>query len=111
RPFEGRTFEELERAVNEGRVRAPTHDTKVPTWVRRAVLRGLRGRPEERFPSMEALLAALAPRTPRVRAWALAAAVTVGLLGVATNSVLSHRRQVRCEQQAERLAEAWSPER
>jgi tetratricopeptide (TPR) repeat protein len=112
RPFEGRTLEELEQAVNEGRVRAPTRDTQVPWWVRRAVLRGLRGRPEERFPSMEALLAALAPRAPRVRAWALAAAaITVGLLGVATASVLSHRRQVRCEQQVERLAEAWSPER
>jgi tetratricopeptide (TPR) repeat protein len=112
RPFEGRTLEELEQAVNEGRVRAPAQDTKVPAWVRRAVLRGLRGRPEERFPSMEALLAALAPRAPRMRAWALAAALTVAVLGVvATRSVLSHRRQVRCEQQVEQLAAAWSPER
>jgi tetratricopeptide (TPR) repeat protein len=111
RPFEGRTLEELEQAVNEGRVRAPTHDTQVPAWVRRAVLRGLRGRPEERFPSMEALLAALTPRTPRVRTWALAAVVTVSLLGVAIHSALSHRREVRCEQEVERLAAAWSPER
>ncbi len=112
RPFEGRTLEALEQAVNEGRVRAPTHDTKVPAWVRRAVLRGLRGRPEERFPSMEALLAALAPRTPRQRSWAIVAALTVAVLGVgATRSVLSHRRQVHCAQQVEQLASAWSPER
>jgi hypothetical protein len=32
---------------------------------------------------MEALLAALAPRSPRVRVWALAAVVTIALLGVA----------------------------
>jgi tetratricopeptide (TPR) repeat protein len=111
RPFEGRTLESLEQAVNEGQVRPPTRDTRVPAWVRRAVLRGLRGRPEERFPSMEALLAALAPRTPRLRAWALAAALCLAVLGVITGAVLSHRRQVRCAQQVEQLAEAWSPER
>jgi tetratricopeptide (TPR) repeat protein len=111
RPFGGRTLEELEQAVNEGRVQAPAQDTRVPAWVRRAVLRGLRGRPEERFPSMEALLAALAPRAPRMRAWALAAAATVGVLSIGTHYVLAHQRQVRCEQQVEQLAASWSPER
>jgi serine/threonine protein kinase/tetratricopeptide (TPR) repeat protein len=111
RPFEGLRAEELERAMNEGRVRPPAHDTKLPAWVRRAVLRGLRARPEDRFPSMEALLTALTPRGPRSRAWALAAVPVTVLLGVGVDSALSHRRRLRCEQEVERLASAWSPER
>jgi len=110
RPFEGHTIEALDRAVTEGRVRPLTHDTKVPAWVRRAVLRGLKARPEERFPSMEALLTALAPRTPRVRTWALAAVITSGLLGVAMNYTLNRAQEVRCEQEVETLAAAWGPE-
>jgi len=111
RPFEGHGVEALSRAVSEGRVRAIPRESKVPAQVRRAVLRGLKARPEERFPSMDALLEALTPRSMRVRTWLAAAGVTVGLLGILGGYVLSHRREVHCAQEAGKLAAAWSPER
>ncbi|HLL25390.1 MAG TPA: tetratricopeptide repeat protein, partial [Kofleriaceae bacterium] len=48
-----------------GRVVVP-RDRNVPTRVRQAVLRGLAVAPEARFPSMDALLAELAPRRTSV---------------------------------------------
>jgi tetratricopeptide (TPR) repeat protein len=111
RPFEGTSIEALIRATSEGRMRAPTRELKVPARVRRAVLRGLRARPEERFPSMEALLAALTPSTLRVRTWLAASVLVVGLLGGAVDYALAHRHEVRCAQEADKLSAAWGPER
>ncbi|MFL5351021.1 tetratricopeptide repeat protein [Archangium sp.] len=111
RPFEGGSLEELGRAAREGRVRPPGDESRVPARVRRAVLRGLRAQPEERFPSMEALLAELSPPALRPRTWVALSAVTASLLGVALGYGASHRREVRCAQETEKLAAAWSPER
>ncbi len=111
RPFEGTTLQALNRSTSEGRIRPPVREPKVPTRVRRAVLRGLRARPEERFPSMEALLAALTPSTLRVRTRLAASLLALGLLGIAVDYVLSHRHEVRCSQEADKLASAWNPER
>ncbi|NVJ02395.1 tetratricopeptide repeat protein [Myxococcus sp. AM009] len=110
RPFEGRTLEALGQAAREGRIRAPERESKIPARVRRAVLRGLRARPEERFPTMEALLAELAPRTGRRLAWVGAAAVACAL-GLTVGYVAAHRRQAGCEREAERLTTIWGPER
>ena len=111
RPFEGRSLEALGQAMREGRVRPPGRESKVPARVRRAVLRGLRARPEERHPSLEALLEALAPRTLGVSTRVAAAVVVAGLLGVGLDYVVAHRHEARCEQEAAKLAAAWSPER
>ena len=111
RPFEGRTIEELAQAMREERIRPPGSEPKVPAQVRRAVRRGLRASPEARHPSMEALLAELSPAPRRVRSWVAASAVAASLLGVALGYVAAHRREARCEQETEKLAAAWSPER
>ncbi|HYO59529.1 tetratricopeptide repeat protein [Archangium sp.] len=111
RPFEGVSLEELGRAAREGRVRPPGREPKVPARVRRAVLRGLRARPEERFPSMEALLAALTPRPLRIRTWVATSAAAASLLGVALGYRVAHRREALCAQETEKLAAAWGPER
>jgi len=111
RPFEGLSLAELGRAAREGRVKAPGRDTKVPARVRHAVLRGLRPRPEERFPSMEALLEALALGPGRVRTWVAVSAAMACLVGVAMGYVVAHRREARCAQEAEKLDAAWGPER
>ena len=50
-------------------------DSKVPTRVRRALLRGLADTPEERHADMDALLAAL---NPRIASWHIVAALVVG---------------------------------
>jgi len=111
RPFEGDTLDALARAMREERVRPPTGESKVPAKVRRAVRRGLRADPAARHPSMEALLAELAPAPRRVRSWVAASVLAASLLGVALGYVAAHRHAVHCEQETEKLDVAWSPER
>jgi tetratricopeptide (TPR) repeat protein len=59
RPFEGRDIVALREAVLAGDVIPPPTGKSVPAWFRRAILRGLRPDPADRFPSMRALLEAL----------------------------------------------------
>ncbi|WP_257463307.1 tetratricopeptide repeat protein [Archangium lipolyticum] len=110
RPFQGETLRELAEAMQQGRVRPPGREVKVPAWVRRAVLRGLRAEPGERFPSMESLLAALDPPR-RIFTRVVATAAVAGVLGAIAAYGVTHRREVRCEQEVEKLAVAWSPAR
>jgi tetratricopeptide (TPR) repeat protein/tRNA A-37 threonylcarbamoyl transferase component Bud32 len=83
RPFVGTTREELAEAMRLGAVRPAPRGSRVPTRVRRALLRGLAVDPAARHPTMAALLAALAPDR-RGRATAaiavLAAAVTAAVI-------------------------------
>jgi hypothetical protein len=69
RPFTGKTLEELRAAVSAG---VPDGgDDKIPRALRPLLRRGLERDPAKRWPSMDALLAALAPpparRTSKVR--------------------------------------------
>jgi len=59
RPYEADDFESLARAVTEGEVRPPKTDL-APDVVR-ALVRGLSPHPDDRYASMEALLARLEP--------------------------------------------------
>ncbi|WNG40448.1 tetratricopeptide repeat protein [Archangium violaceum] len=110
RPFGGETLRELADAMQQGRVRPPEREVKVPAWVRRAVLRGLSANPDERFSSMEPLLAALNPPR-RILTRVVAAATVAGVLGALAAYGVSQRREARCEQEVEKLAAAWSPSR
>jgi eukaryotic-like serine/threonine-protein kinase len=65
RPFPGRTLDELAENVIEGRLGSPPPETNVPAWIHKVLQRGLRVSPDERFPSMNALLAEL-DATPAV---------------------------------------------
>ncbi|MGE5187266.1 MAG: tetratricopeptide repeat protein, partial [Acidobacteriota bacterium] len=76
RPFE-RPWQD---ANHPPALRAAPATTKVPAWLRKVVVRGLAERPDDRYPSMNALLAALEAdpaRKWRARAFALTAAVAV----------------------------------
>ncbi|MEM9455634.1 MAG: serine/threonine-protein kinase [Myxococcota bacterium] len=83
-PFEGRSLLTLTAAIEAGEVREPPDDRKVPRAVRTAIERGLSVDPRARYPSLEALLAAIRPRPKRrwwwVAASMLATAVLVALL-------------------------------
>ena len=89
RPFEAETLPELARAVKAGAVRPP-RGARVPRHVERALLRGLHPRPEDRFASMDTLLAELHASSPKLGMpfMALAAAV---LAAVATTYALVAR--------------------
>jgi hypothetical protein len=65
-PFPGFRRKERLDAIALNRVRTPPKGTKVPVWLRQALLVALRAEPGERHLSMDALLSALA-RDPRER--------------------------------------------
>jgi len=59
-PYEGLDLRARLELLSSGKLDTPRTSRRVPPWLRQAVLRGLSFAPEERFPSMEALLQALA---------------------------------------------------
>jgi tetratricopeptide (TPR) repeat protein/predicted Ser/Thr protein kinase len=83
RPFSGATLGMLFEGIGQGRIKAAPRGSAVPPWLRKVVVRGLAAVPEQRWPSMRALLDALADDpADRRRRW-LAVTLTVGLIGVA----------------------------
>ncbi|WP_434421889.1 protein kinase domain-containing protein [Nannocystis pusilla] len=113
RPFPGDNLTELMRAVLAGHLRDPG-SAKVPRALRAAVLRGLQVRPEHRYPSMDAFIAAIdrvvePPRT----AWLAAAGLTAAFAAVGVG--LSYQTGVdiqECEDRArQEIAEVWNPGR
>ncbi len=109
RPFAGTTFAALTAAILERRLAPPQKGQDVPSWLHRAVVRGLAPKAEERFPSMEALLAALSadPAVVRRRAALFAAAgVAVLAAGAAGLSAKSRADKV-CEEAEQKLAQTW----
>ncbi len=87
RPFVAENMTMLGFAITHGTITPPPTSTRVPSWINRLLLQGLRIDPAERHADMETLLAALA-RDPaaRTRRWvstaaafaAIGAAVWVG---------------------------------
>lgn len=80
RPFKGATLDTLRGAIDRGP--ASLDDARLPRRLRKILRRGLDPDPAHRWPSMNALLAAItrAERGPgRVLAIAAAAAVTIGI--------------------------------
>jgi tetratricopeptide (TPR) repeat protein len=113
RAFAGHTLKELSAEVTAGRVRHAPKGTAVPPWLRRVVLRGLSTRPEERHPSLEALLAAL-QADPAVR-WKRRAQLGGGLLlllgAVGVTHALHARAERACEGAERELTGVWDAER
>jgi tetratricopeptide (TPR) repeat protein len=108
-PFEARTSFGLSGNVQAGRVHeAPAH-TKVPLWLRKILLRGMKPRPEERYPSMGELLDALG-RDPSVarRRWLLAGGVLVAAGGLAFGvQRAADSKRAFCAAGPDRIAAAW----
>ena len=109
RPWKGHGFAELKPEILAGRVRPPPASSPVPAYVRKAVLKGLSTRPEDRFPSMDALLRTL-ERDPRA-AWRrglLLSAAGLGVALVAGGAVAAKLRDPPvCQGAAARLAGIW----
>ena len=81
-PFSGNTQLALLAAVHERRFTPVPRDSNVPRRLLRVLERGLAELPSERWPDMDALLAALAPRRSRARGLALAAALVAAAAGL-----------------------------
>jgi tetratricopeptide (TPR) repeat protein/predicted Ser/Thr protein kinase len=111
RPFGGDSVLALMTNVLEGAVRPAPEKARVPSWIRRVLLRGLSTDPDARYPSMKALLAALEadPWVPR-RRWLTAAAGAVVVAGLvfAASRVGSGARTM-CAGGGARFAGVWEP--
>jgi tetratricopeptide (TPR) repeat protein/predicted Ser/Thr protein kinase len=81
-PFSGNTQFALLEAVHERRFTPVSRDSNVPRRLLRVLERGLAELPSERWPDMDALLAALAPRRSRARGLALTAAFAAAAAGL-----------------------------
>jgi WD40 repeat protein/predicted Ser/Thr protein kinase len=59
RPFAGHNIAALSLSISEGRIEPPPADNGVPTWIAAILTRGLSSKPDDRWPSMRALLDAI----------------------------------------------------
>ncbi|HWB76910.1 MAG TPA: serine/threonine-protein kinase, partial [Nannocystaceae bacterium] len=112
RPFVGETIFALAASTMAGQVREISAKSAVPGWVRRIVLRTLAVNPIDRFPTMDALLDALAQHDVRRQRRRIAIAVggVLGLVGGAagTGLFLAQRAQARCERDADAITASWN---
>jgi tetratricopeptide (TPR) repeat protein len=113
RPFGGTTVTELMLAVNSGAVRAAPKKSRVPFGLRKVLIGGLSVRPENRFVTMDALLAELSRDPGAARKRQL---VAVGLVvfcivaGLGLGAALRHHRGL-CAGAESRLVGVWDDAR
>jgi serine/threonine protein kinase/tetratricopeptide (TPR) repeat protein len=111
RPFRGDTQDEVAANAAAGRVRPPARGSDVPPWLRKILLRGLAPDPGDRFPTMDAMLAALEADPARRRRQVAVIAVAAGLVGLAAFGIARREPAAGpCQGAARDLATAWSPE-
>jgi len=110
RPFAGDHITDLCLAVTEGRVRDPA-PSELPSGIDKALRRGLCPDPNDRWPTLEDLLAELGRHLdpPRRRGGPVFALLSVGVLAGA--GALSVQPDERCTGAAEALDGVWSDAR
>ncbi len=114
RPFAADEIGTLIAKLASGRIGEPPRGTKVPSWLRKIVLRGLAASPDARWPSMHALLAALADDPDRRRRRRLVrGGVGVLLLGLAVLAWPQPEVEPEqvCAGMEVHLVDVWDPQR
>ncbi|HEX4959697.1 MAG TPA: serine/threonine-protein kinase [Thermoanaerobaculia bacterium] len=108
-PYEGNELLDLLEQTAHGRIREPPAGSRVPAWVRRILLRGLATDPQQRYPSMDALLADLGrDRSAALRRRGAGGALLVLLAAGAFAFYEAGQRQARlCTGGGEKLAGVW----
>jgi tRNA A-37 threonylcarbamoyl transferase component Bud32/tetratricopeptide (TPR) repeat protein len=113
RPFQGETWDQLRRVVQKGVVAPPPLHSRAPRRLFNVIQRGLAARPEDRWPSLDAMLAALERDPGRRRVQVAAVAGLLGLTAAAGYGLASVRsvEAPRCEASTRELAGVWDAER
>ena len=111
RPFPGDTFVELGTNVVQMNLRPAPKGSRVPLWLRRALVQGLQRKAEARHPSMDALLGAI-QRDPG-RRWRILALSGggIGLLALAAATGAEVARNEPCLDTATAMDDVWTPTR
>ncbi|MEM7151345.1 MAG: serine/threonine-protein kinase [Myxococcota bacterium] len=109
RPFEGLAIRQLRDAIAKGEIRPVPRESTVSPRVRRALVKGLSARRNDRFPSMTELLDELqAAVTPSTHRWlGLSLAVGVGVAGLVFGYRAGSDESEQCTGARQRLAEVW----
>ena len=113
RPFAGANYAELSTHIVKGTLKPAPAASDVPSWLRAIVVRGLQVAPDRRWPSMNAILEAMAfdPTARRRRlSWSAAAVALVAVAGVATWHGLRDSSSV-CKGAARQLDGVWDAAR
>ncbi|MEM6990824.1 MAG: tetratricopeptide repeat protein [Myxococcota bacterium] len=100
RPFVGSDRTELLAAITAGKRSAPKGASSVPAWLRAVIDRGLAIAPEDRFPSMDALLAILERQGRGGRRWVAAGFVGAASLGAWAWASQGHASGIDCDDAA-----------
>jgi tetratricopeptide (TPR) repeat protein/predicted Ser/Thr protein kinase len=109
RPFTGRTLEELERAISDGK-RLPHERRGVPARVRRALDRGLQADPAARFPAMAPLLDQLVSRRRAQLGLTITILGALALIvGLGWQRMQAGNRAQLCKNAAGKMSDLWSP--
>ena len=108
RPFRGPTAEDLKTAIQRGP--AELDASRIPRRLRRALRRGLDPDPAKRWPSMDALLAAIvrAQRRPVLALSIAGAALVAGAVGYVALGRGETHAPARCAAPALEPARVWS---
>lgn len=109
--FGQRPFPSLLSALaSDGAIELPTAPN-VPVPILRAMSRGLQPKPEDRWPSMSALLAALeADLTSQRNKWLAVGIGAVVIAGSSAAIATAVKDEARCDGGAGRIAEVWNEE-
>ena len=111
RPFRGDTLDKLKNEVHRGP--AELDVSKLPRHVRAPLVRGLDPDPTKRWPSIDALLAAIARPERKRRGIALAIAASAVVVGAAGYAIATsdddEAKVAQCEPAALDPAVVWSP--
>ena len=111
RPFAGLTVAELFANISEERVRPARAGANVPAWLRKIVLRGLRARSADRYPTLDAMLGALRRNRTR-RRQLVAGASALALAAAGAGAWIAHDSAAPpCELAAAPVVSAWNPVR
>lgn len=113
RPFAGESLPALRESTKHGDVRSPPRSSGAPRWIFPILCRGLAPAPEARYPSMDALLAALGRDPARRRRRVLVAVLGAALIGVSIVSVVRSRPAAIdvCQGAERELASIWNEDR
>ncbi len=114
RPFAAATFRELREAVEQGTLAEPPRFRRLPSFLRSLLSRGLRARPDERFPTMAALLEDLerGPARRSLRNWAVVVLLIIGGSAAALTVQARRRDPSRlCPSGQPQVSRIWNEER
>ncbi|MEP6861631.1 MAG: serine/threonine-protein kinase [Deltaproteobacteria bacterium] len=110
RPFQGEDEKAYLAASSDGKFRTPPANNATPVWVRRALQRAMSPKADERFRTMDELLAALAADPARRRQRIATIAAGIVLAGAATVAIATRTHAATpCEDAAQHLAGVWDP--